>query len=121
MYWIKFGYKRSIEEEILIQLNNLYQQIKNLNSVKETENTEPLEKNLRHTLESYFKESTHRKALLILDDVCHKEIVDKFDFECKTLVITADIGVLNKRNHIVVKVVLIYRFCIIIIFVTNIN
>lgn len=55
-------------------------------------------------LENHFKESNHRKALLILDDVCHKEIVDKFDFECKTLVITADIGVLNNKNHLVVKV-----------------
>lgn len=82
----------------------MYQQIKNLNSISRTENLEPLEKNLRHTLESHFKESIHRNALLILDDVCHKEIVDKFDFECKTLVITADIGVLSNRNHVVVKV-----------------
>ncbi|KAL7297703.1 hypothetical protein TKK_0008740 [Trichogramma kaykai] len=102
IYWIKFGYKRNINEEILVQLNNLYHQIKNLGSI-ETVNSEPLEKSLKQIIDNHFRKKNHQMALLILDDVCHKEIVDEFDFACKTVVITPDLGVLNKRTHMVVK------------------
>jgi hypothetical protein len=78
-----------------------------LNSLIETVNSEPLEKSLKQTIENHFRKSIHQHALLILDDVCHKEIVDKFDFACKTLVITPDIGVLSKRSYIVVTVSLL--------------
>ena len=104
IYWIKFGYKRSINEEILIQLNNLYHQVKNLNSLLDTVNSEPLEKSLKQTIDNHFRKPNHRNALLILDDVCYKEIINKFDFACKTLVITPDISVLAKRNPTVIKV-----------------
>ncbi|KAJ8681851.1 hypothetical protein QAD02_017643 [Eretmocerus hayati] len=102
VYWIKFGYKRDIGEECLIQLNNLYHHIKSTNSILDSVSTEPLEKTLKHLIENHFRQSSHRNALLILDDVCHRQIVDNFDFACKTLVITPDIGVLNKRNHTIV-------------------
>lgn len=88
----------------MIQLNNLYHQIKTLNHIQENVNSESLEKTLKQAIEHHFRRGNHRNALLILDDVCHKEIVDKFDFACKILVITSDIGVLNKRNHNVVEV-----------------
>ena len=107
MYWIKFGYKRNINDEILIQLNNLYHQIKNLVAI-ETINSEPIDKSLKQTIEYHFRKADHQNALLILDDVCHKKIVDKFDFACKILVITSDLGVLNKRVHTVVKVNVYY-------------
>lgn len=81
----------------------MYHQINHLNSL-DAVNTETLEKTLYQTIKHYFRQSNHRNALLILDDVCHKEVVDKFDFDCKTLVITSDIGVLEKRNRIIVEV-----------------
>ncbi|XP_058791268.1 apoptotic protease-activating factor 1-like isoform X2 [Phymastichus coffea] len=102
IYWIKFGYKLGLQEEILIQLNNLYHQIKCFNYLQETVNSESLEKTLKQTIENYFWKENHRNALLILDDVYRKEFVDKFDFACKTLVITSDIGVLYPRSYSIV-------------------
>ncbi|OXU28229.1 hypothetical protein TSAR_009640 [Trichomalopsis sarcophagae] len=104
IYWIKFNYKRHIHEEILIQLNNLYHQIKNYNPLIESINTEFLENSLKQAIDNHFKISGHNKALLILDDVSDKQIIDKFDFSCKTLVITSDIGVLENRCHIFVAI-----------------
>lgn len=59
---------------------------------------------MEQAIDNHFRTSGHNKALLILDDVCDKKITDKFDFPCKTLVITSDIGVLDNRCHIFVAV-----------------
>jgi hypothetical protein len=56
----------------------------------------------------YFTKEENRNALLILDDVFDKKIIDTFDFECKTLVLTADIDVLHERRpKIIIEVLLL--------------
>lgn len=58
----------------------------------------PLEKDsLIRFFKYYFNHQDNRNALLILDDVFDKKIVNAFDFECKTLVLTADINVLEEK------------------------
>ncbi|KAG7206909.1 hypothetical protein KM043_000802 [Ampulex compressa] len=103
VYWITFGYKRPIEEEILIQLNKLYHLVRNIEVVPESLNPEPLKDNLIYVLKHHFSKEDHWHALLILDDVCDKKIIDIFDFECKTLVITADVDLLYEKRPIVIE------------------
>ncbi|XP_076619262.1 uncharacterized protein LOC143340817 isoform X1 [Colletes latitarsis] len=93
IYWIKFGYERPIDEEILIQLNKLYCLVKNLEMLPGLFKPEPLTDSLIHFLKHHFNKKKHRHALLILDDVYNSKIIDVFDFECKTLVITANLDV----------------------------
>ncbi|XP_032673551.1 uncharacterized protein LOC116845226 isoform X2 [Odontomachus brunneus] len=96
VYWLKFICERSIDEEILIQLNTLYHKVKNLET--QLEPFTPLEKDsLIRFLEHHFSKPEHQNALLILDDVYHKKIIKAFDFECKTLVLTTDIDILDGR------------------------
>lgn len=58
----------------------------------------PLEKDsLIRFLEHHFSKPKHKNALLILDDAYNKKIIKAFDFECKTLVLTTDIDVLDGR------------------------
>lgn len=65
----------------------------------------PLEKDsLIRFLGQHFSKPKHQNALLILDDVFDKKIINTFDFECKTLVLTTDIGVLNGRKSERIKV-----------------
>ncbi|XP_076176382.1 uncharacterized protein LOC143151283 isoform X2 [Ptiloglossa arizonensis] len=90
VYWIKFGYKRPIDEEIIIQLNRLYHLVKNLEILPESLKPEPLKDSLIHFLKHHFNKEKHCNALLILDDVYDSKIIEAFDFECKTLVITAN-------------------------------
>ncbi|XP_066591533.1 apoptotic protease-activating factor 1 isoform X2 [Prorops nasuta] len=104
VYWIKFGYDRSIEQEIIIQLNALYHHIRNLEIVPETLKVEPLQDSLVLSLKHHFSKVENCNALLILDDVCRKEIIDIFDFKCKTLVITTDISILGDRNRTVIEI-----------------
>lgn len=60
----------------------------------------PLEKDsLIQHFKSYFCQQDNRNALLILDDVSDKKIVNAFDFECKTLVLTADINVVEGKVY----------------------
>ncbi|XP_017794472.1 PREDICTED: LOW QUALITY PROTEIN: apoptotic protease-activating factor 1 [Habropoda laboriosa] len=102
VYWIKFGYKRSADEEILIQLNRLYHLVKNLEILPESLKPELLKDSLIHFLKYHFSRENHCQALLILDDVCDSKIIEVFDFECKTLVITADLDlVLDKRPSVI--------------------
>jgi len=59
----------------------------------------------------YFAKEENRNALLILDDVFNKKIIDTFDFDCKTLVLTADIDVLHERRpKIIIEVLLLLCF-----------
>lgn len=104
VYWIKFGYERSVDEDILIQLNKLYHLVKNLEILPESYKPEHLKDSLIHFLQNYFSKGKHRNALLILDDVCHKKIIETFDFECKTLVITADLDVVWEKRPLVIEV-----------------
>ncbi|XP_017884244.1 apoptotic protease-activating factor 1 isoform X2 [Ceratina calcarata] len=87
VYWIKFGYKRSIEEETLIQLIRLYHLVKNLEILPLSPQSE-IKGSLIHFLKDYFNK--HPNALLILDDVWDRSIIEAFDFECKTLVISTN-------------------------------
>lgn len=41
----------------------------------------------------------------MLEDVYDKNIVDAFDFKCKTLIITTDLDVLGERRRNVIKVI----------------
>ncbi|XP_072748469.1 uncharacterized protein [Anoplolepis gracilipes] len=98
IYWIKFTCDGSVDEEILIQLNVLYHNIKNL-EIQPNESFTPLQKEpLIRYFKSYFGQQDNCNALLILDDVSNKKIINAFDFECKTLVLTADINVLQGKK-----------------------
>lgn len=67
----------------------------------------PLEKDsLVRCLKYHFSRAHHRKALLILDDVFDKKIVNVFDFECKTLILTTDLDILDGRRPKVIEVIL---------------
>ncbi|XP_029154798.1 uncharacterized protein LOC114927905 isoform X2 [Nylanderia fulva] len=97
IYWIKFTCDRSTDEEILIQLNTLYHNVKN--SEIQADSFLPLEKDsLIRFFKCYFEKQDNRNALLILDDVSNKNIIKAFDFECKTLVLTADINILQGKR-----------------------
>lgn len=91
---LTFGFRTkyigSINEEILIQLNRLYHLVKNLELLPESLKAESLKDSLIDFLKHHFSRENHCHALLILDDVCDSKIIETFNFECKTLVITAD-------------------------------
>ncbi|XP_012525104.1 apoptotic protease-activating factor 1 isoform X2 [Monomorium pharaonis] len=102
IYWIKFTCDRSIDEEILIQLNALYYNVRNLEI--QPESFTPLGKdNLIQYLKHYFNKQDNCNALMILDDVYDKKIINTFDFKCKTLVLTADIDVVHNRKPIIIQ------------------
>ncbi|XP_063994993.1 apoptotic protease-activating factor 1-like isoform X2 [Diachasmimorpha longicaudata] len=111
IYWIRFGFKRKIssdtnplENEILKQLNNLYHQIRNDPYALASDSHSGFgKKELRKFLKNYFNTDLHKNALLVLDDVWDKEIIKTFDFNCKTLVITTDIDLLEDRPKEVVE------------------
>ncbi|XP_015609645.1 apoptotic protease-activating factor 1 isoform X2 [Cephus cinctus] len=96
-YWIKFGYERSTDEEILTQLSFLYEHIPKSETASDTLKSEC--HYFMQYLKKYFGSKKHRNALLILDDVCKKEFIDAFDFGCKTLVVTADKDVLEGKRY----------------------
>lgn len=75
----------------------------------------PLEKaSLIQYLKDYFNKQDNCNALLILDDVYDKRIIKTFDFQCKTLVLTADIDVLFKKRPKVIEVIFFITYVIII-------
>ncbi|KMQ86635.1 apoptotic protease-activating factor 1-like protein, partial [Lasius niger] len=77
-------------------LNTLYHNVKNLEI--QADSFTPLEKDsLIRFFKYYFDQQDNRNALLILDDVSDKNIINAFDFQCKTLVLTADIDVLQGK------------------------
>ncbi|XP_020280211.1 apoptotic protease-activating factor 1-like isoform X3 [Pseudomyrmex gracilis] len=103
VYWIHFACDRHIDEEIVIQLNKLYRNVRNVEIVPES--LTPLEKDsLIPFFKYHFNKKDNRNALLILDDVIDKKIITTFDFECKTIVLTADIKVLEgkRRNSTII-------------------
>lgn len=61
------------------------------------------EDSLIQYLKHYFRKPDNCNALLILDDVYDKKIINTFDFKCKILVLTADIDVLprNRKKNII--------------------
>lgn len=66
----------------------------------------PLEKDsLIQYLKHYFRKQDNCNALLILDDVYDKKIINTFDFKCKTLVLTADLDVLCKKRPKIIQVI----------------
>ncbi|XP_031834716.2 apoptotic protease-activating factor 1 isoform X2 [Nomia melanderi] len=103
VYWIKFGYTRSVDDEILIQLNRLYHLVKDLEMLPETLKPEPLKDSLIHFLKHHFSRERNSHALLILDDVCNAKMIEIFDFECKTLVITADRDLVSDKRPFVIE------------------
>lgn len=116
MYWIKFGYKRPVDEEILFQLNTLYHRVKNLEIVPESLKPESLKDSLIYFLQEHFSREKHCHALLILDDVCDSKIIETFDFGCKTLVITADLDVVWEKRPRVIEVNYFFFLCMIIVY-----
>ncbi|KZC07642.1 PREDICTED: apoptotic protease-activating factor 1 [Dufourea novaeangliae] len=103
VYWIKFGYTRLVDEEILIQLNRLYHLVKNLEMLPETLKSGPLKDYLIHSLKYHFSRKENSHALLILDDVGDNKIIEAFDFECKTLVITANLAIVSDKRPFVMQ------------------
>ena len=102
VYTIKFGCTTEIENEISIQLNHLYHLVEAADIMTTRMNSNLLKKHLILWLKNHFV--THSNALLILDDVWHKTIIDDFDFHCKTLVITTDIDLLEEKHRTVIEV-----------------
>lgn len=102
VYWIQFSCNRSIEEEILIQLNSLYHNVRNLEI--QPESFTPFEReSLIQYLKHYFNKRDNCNALLILDDVHDEQIINTFEFKCKTLVLTADVDVLRKKRPQIIQ------------------
>lgn len=97
-----------MDEEILIQLNALYHNVKKVEI--QPESFALLEKDpLSRFLKYYFNKESHKNSLLILDDVFDKKIINAFDFECKTLVLTTDLDILDmNKSKVVIEVILIY-------------
>ncbi|KAL0120735.1 hypothetical protein PUN28_008418 [Cardiocondyla obscurior] len=102
VYWLKFTSDHSIDEEILIQLNTLYYNVRNLEIQPELF-TPSQKDSLIQNLKCYFNKRDNCNALLILDDVYDKKIIETFDFKCKTLVLTADIAVLRRKNPKIIE------------------
>ncbi|XP_046746369.1 uncharacterized protein LOC124411328 [Diprion similis] len=92
IYWIKFGSEQSVAENILTQLNMLFHRVRNLDLWTEPTSEDSLKYFLRHHF------SKHNHALLILDDVNRREIIEAFDFGCKTLVLTTDTNILRGKK-----------------------
>ncbi|XP_043281955.1 uncharacterized protein Dark isoform X2 [Venturia canescens] len=103
VYWIKFGYERLIDDEILIQLNFLYHQVRNTDPLSTNVHSEPLKEQLIHSLKNHFGKPENCNSLLILDDVVSKKIIDVFDFHCKTLVITTDSDLLEGKKREIIE------------------
>ncbi|KAK0174087.1 hypothetical protein PV328_007201 [Microctonus aethiopoides] len=97
VYRLKFGCKGTIDDELLIQLNHLYHLI--------TSGTSPINseqfraQDILRSLKQYFLHPKHKNALIILDDVWDRKIIEKFDFSCKTLVITTNIDLLGDNRQ----------------------
>ncbi|XP_033214877.1 apoptotic protease-activating factor 1-like [Belonocnema kinseyi] len=112
IYWLKFSYtskkleeglivhENKVNEEILIQLNELAQRIKKSDTLPTPLKSETLKECLLRIIKFHFSQTQNKNSLLILDDVCHKKIVDTFVFGCKTLVITDDLSVVKERRPI---------------------
>ncbi|KAG5314620.1 APAF factor, partial [Acromyrmex insinuator] len=102
VYWIKFADDGSLDEEILIQLNTLYYNVRNLEIQPELFSS--LERNsLIQYLKYYFNKQENCNALLILDDVHNEQIINTFDFQCKTLVLTDNIDVVLKKRPKIIE------------------
>ncbi|XP_046825757.1 apoptotic protease-activating factor 1 isoform X2 [Vespa crabro] len=113
IYWLKFGhdkrckykhddkyeYEQFIDEEITKQLNGLYHRIRNPESLTESLDSELF----KVFLSNHFNKKENHNALLVLEDVYDKNIVNAFDFKCKTLVITTDLDVLDERRGIIIE------------------
>jgi len=113
VYWIKFSRNRLIDEEILIQLNTLYHNVRNLKIQPELY-TRLEKESLILYLKLYFNQQDNCNALLILDDVYDEMMINTFDFKCKILVLTADIDVLHKKRPKIIEVIFFSIFVIII-------
>lgn len=113
VYWIKFADDGPLDEEILIQLNTLYYNVRNLEIQPEL--FTPLARNsLIQYLKHYFNKQENCNALLILDDVYNEQIINTFDFKCKTLVLTDNIDVVLKKRPKTIEVMFFIIFLIII-------
>lgn len=105
IYWLKFNYNaESLDDEIINQLNALYQKFNSRISPTRLQ-TETLKDCLRRYIKNYLNKRERKDTLLILDDVTHKEIVDAFDFGCKTLVITDDFSVVKGKEPFHLEVI----------------
>ena len=68
-----------------------------------------LERNsLIRYLKYYFSKQENCNALLILDDVHNEQIINTFDFQCKTLVLTDNIDVVLKKRPKIIEVRFFY-------------
>lgn len=92
--------ENKVNEEILSQLNELAQRIKKSDTLPTPLNSETLKQCLLRIIKLHFSQTQNKNSLLILDDVCHKKIVDTFIFGCKTLVITDDLSVVKEKRPI---------------------
>lgn len=94
--------------------------MKNLELLPESLKAESLKDSLIDFLKHHFSRENHCHALLILDDVCDSKIIETFNFECKTLVITADLDVVWAKRPFVIKV-LCYFFVYFLLCDTHIS
>ncbi|XP_074095063.1 uncharacterized protein LOC141524845 isoform X2 [Cotesia typhae] len=93
IHWIKFGSEgiNSVEDEILNQLQQLYDTIENRDV---SLNMGKFQSEMRRMLKRHFCTPSNRGSLLILDDAYDKKIIEVFNFDCKTLIITTDTEIL---------------------------
>lgn len=104
IYWVRFGYDNPLEDDILNRLNYLYHLIKNDPQASINDSHSGFGKDeLRRVLMNYFNTGHHQNSLLVLDDVWDAAIIETFDFNCKTLVITTNIDLLGDRHKDIVE------------------
>lgn len=83
-------------------MSNLYHQITQTQYKLEPPTHE--KETLRMFIQNHFRHNAHKNALLVLDDVHNKKIIDEFSFDCKILVITTDISVLQNKHSLNIEV-----------------
>ncbi|KAK0169016.1 hypothetical protein PV327_002765 [Microctonus hyperodae] len=98
VYRLKFGCKGTIDDELLIQLNHLHHLV--TSGISPINSDQFRTQDIIRSLKQYFLQPKHNNALIILDDVWDSKIIEKFDFSCKTLVITTNIELLGDNRQI---------------------
>lgn len=59
---------------------------------------------MKNRLKNIFMLPTRKEALLILDDVCSSNIIEAFNFGCKTLITTQDISLVPQQHSNFIEV-----------------
>lgn len=97
IFWVKFGdHLQDLDQKIKIELSNLYQQVTNSRDSPVLDASTSLKDAYIVHLQNLFREAENSSALLVLQDACDRSILEAFDFDCRKMVITKDIGIFDQ-------------------------